>query len=67
MCVSTLYESEWNNNQDEHMMEIEVTLGYPCFVKPANLGSSVGISKANNQVELLPLLRKHSVMIVRSS
>ena len=32
--------------------EIEETLSYPCFVKPANLGSSVGISKANNRSEL---------------
>ena len=28
-------------------------LGMPCFVKPANLGSSVGISKARNEEELL--------------
>ncbi|MFP9052273.1 D-alanine--D-alanine ligase A, partial [Enterococcus faecalis] len=26
--------------------------GYPCFVKPANLGSSVGISKCRNREEL---------------
>ncbi|TCP61809.1 D-alanine--D-alanine ligase [Baia soyae] len=32
--------------------EVEDKLGYPCFVKPANLGSSVGISKANNRSEL---------------
>ncbi|WP_017318244.1 D-alanine--D-alanine ligase family protein [Mastigocladopsis repens] len=32
--------------------EIEATLGYPCFVKPANLGSSVGIAKARSQQEL---------------
>ncbi len=31
---------------------IEAELGYPCFVKPANLGSSVGISKARNRSEL---------------
>jgi len=30
----------------------EAELGYPCFVKPANLGSSVGISKAHNRAEL---------------
>lgn len=46
-------KSQWHQDQDEHIMEIEVTLGYPCFVKPANLGSSVGISKANNQRELI--------------
>ena len=32
---------------------IEAELGYPCFVKPANLGSSVGISKVRNRDELL--------------
>jgi D-alanine-D-alanine ligase len=32
--------------------EIEQALGYPCFVKPANLGSSVGISKARSRTEL---------------
>jgi len=31
---------------------IETTLGYPCFVKPANLGSSVGISKATDRPSL---------------
>ncbi len=33
--------------------QIESELGYPCFIKPANLGSSVGISKAYNQTELI--------------
>jgi D-alanine-D-alanine ligase len=32
--------------------EIELNLEYPCFVKPANLGSSVGITKARNRQEL---------------
>ena len=32
--------------------EIEVRLGYPCFVKPANLGSSVGIAKVRSRKEL---------------
>lgn len=32
--------------------KIEETLGYPCFVKPANLGSSVGIAKAKSRSEL---------------
>lgn len=32
--------------------EIEATLGYPCFVKPANLGSSVGISKVRSRSQL---------------
>jgi D-alanine-D-alanine ligase len=36
---------------------IERTLGYPCFVKPANLGSSVGISKARDRASLVEGLR----------
>jgi D-alanine-D-alanine ligase len=32
--------------------EIEQDLGYPCFVKPANLGSSVGIAKVRTRSEL---------------
>ncbi len=32
--------------------EIETQIGYPCFVKPANLGSSVGIAKVNNRTAL---------------
>lgn len=32
--------------------EIEEKIGYPCFVKPSNAGSSVGVSKASNRVEL---------------
>lgn len=31
---------------------IEATIGYPCFIKPANLGSSVGIAKARTSSEL---------------
>jgi D-alanine-D-alanine ligase len=32
--------------------QIEASLAYPCFVKPANLGSSVGISKVRSRLEL---------------
>ncbi len=32
--------------------DIETKLGYPCFVKPANLGSSVGIAKVRSRAEL---------------
>lgn len=36
--------------------QIEESLGYPCFVKPVNLGSSVGISKAKDRESLLKAL-----------
>ncbi|MCP9807912.1 D-alanine--D-alanine ligase [Cyanobium sp. HWJ4-Hawea] len=35
-------------NPNQLVEKLESQLGYPCFVKPANLGSSVGISKATN-------------------
>jgi D-alanine-D-alanine ligase len=37
---------------------LETELGYPCFIKPANLGSSVGISKAPDRAALLAGLRE---------
>jgi D-alanine-D-alanine ligase len=42
----------WEREPQETMDWIEAELGYDCFVKPANLGSSVGISKAHNRSEL---------------
>lgn len=44
---------QWEKDPSFYLMEIEITLGYPCFVKPANLGSSVGISKVKNREELI--------------
>ena len=37
---------------DEKIAAIEATLSYPVFTKPSNMGSSVGISKSENQTEL---------------
>ncbi len=44
--------SEFTSNPKKYIAEIERKLGYPCFVKPPNQGSSVGISKAHNRKEL---------------
>lgn len=44
---------QWDQNQDAILTKIEEKLGYPAFVKPVNMGSSVGISKAHNQDELV--------------
>lgn len=43
---------QWEQNEAKIYEQVEKELGYPCFVKPANLGSSVGISKCTNQEEL---------------
>jgi len=45
-------------NLQRVVTETEEALGYPCFVKPANLGSSVGISKAKNRDQLAVALRE---------
>lgn len=44
--------TEWEKAKEESYRKVETELGYPCFVKPANLGSSVGISKCSNREEL---------------
>ncbi len=44
--------SEWEKDREAAYAKVEEALGYPCFVKPANLGSSVGISKCKNREEL---------------
>ncbi len=47
---------DWEQDPEAVMELIEKELGYPCFVKPANLGSSVGISKVHQRGELAPAL-----------
>lgn len=44
--------SEWEADDETTVKQIEQQLGYPCFVKPANLGSSVGVSKATDKISL---------------
>ena len=53
--VSVL-RSEWEKSPRKVVARIESALKYPLFVKPANLGSSVGISKAHDRTELGPAL-----------
>jgi D-alanine-D-alanine ligase len=47
-----LTRKEWEKDKEGWIHQIETTLGHPCFVKPANLGSSVGISRAIDAGEL---------------
>ena len=47
--------AEWARNRDGVLAGI-AALGLPVFVKPANLGSSVGISKVKTQAELVPAI-----------
>lgn len=45
--------SQWRNYQAKVLRKIAREIGFPCFVKPANLGSSVGISKATDTRSLI--------------
>lgn len=44
---------EWNGDRDAVLKRIEDALTYPMFVKPSNLGSSIGISKAKDREGLI--------------
>jgi len=52
----TVLRTAWEKNPRKTISSIETALKYPLFVKPANLGSSVGISKAHDHRELGPAL-----------
>ena len=46
-------DKQWFRERDALIERIESTIGYPVIVKPANLGSSVGIGRADNREQLL--------------
>ncbi|MBN9012057.1 MAG: D-alanine--D-alanine ligase, partial [Rhizobiales bacterium] len=43
---------DWERDPDGVVAQISEKLGFPCFTKPANMGSSVGVGKATNPAEL---------------
>ncbi len=54
----TILRSDWETDSKKVQRLVESKLKYPVFVKPANLGSSVGISKAHNRKELGPAIEE---------
>jgi D-alanine-D-alanine ligase len=54
----TVLRSEWESAPKKVQKLVESKLKYPVFVKPANLGSSVGISKARDRKELGPAIEE---------
>jgi D-alanine-D-alanine ligase len=52
----TILRRRWEDEPKKTRRQIESALRYPFFVKPANLGSSVGISKAHDSSELEPAI-----------
>jgi D-alanine-D-alanine ligase len=54
----TVLRSQWERAPKKVQKLVESKLKYPVFVKPANLGSSVGISKAHDRKELGPAIEE---------
>jgi D-alanine-D-alanine ligase len=54
----TILRGAWEKDPKKVQKLVESKLTYPVFVKPANLGSSVGISKAHNRRELGPAIEE---------
>jgi D-alanine-D-alanine ligase len=54
----TILRSAWESEPKKVQKLVESKLKYPVFVKPANLGSSVGISKAHDRKELGPAIEE---------
>ena len=48
----TIKRAEWNKNKKENIENIQNDIGFPLFVKPVNMGSSVGISKVKGIEDL---------------
>jgi len=53
----SVLRTAWEGSPRKTVAAIEAALKYPMFVKPANLGSSVGISKVHDRKELGPALK----------
>lgn len=49
---SWFLRSQWRNHPDRILRIVKKEIGFPCFVKPANLGSSVGVSRATEKNSL---------------
>jgi D-alanine-D-alanine ligase len=55
---ATILRGAWEKDAKKVAKQVEKKVKYPVFVKPANLGSSVGISKAHNRKELGPAIEE---------
>lgn len=54
MCKYVWFlRSHWQDNRAKVMKTVARDIGFPCFVKPANLGSSVGVSRAMDKASLV--------------
>ena len=54
----TILRKEWERFPEQLSEDVTRELGYPCFVKPANMGSSIGVSKVHDASELDAAIRE---------
>lgn len=52
-CFCFAEKHDWDADSDSIIIQFEQKLGYPMFIKPANMGSSIGVSKATDRNELI--------------
>jgi D-alanine-D-alanine ligase len=57
MNYTVVKKYEWENSAEKIINDIQEKINYPLYVKPARLGSSIGISRAENAVELKTSLK----------
>ncbi|MEF3303979.1 D-alanine--D-alanine ligase family protein [Paenibacillus sp. GYB003] len=55
---SAVASFEWDKDADGIVRELEAAIGYPCYVKPAAMGSSIGIGRCENREQLLRAVRE---------
>jgi len=63
----SFYSHEWAARKENIINEIKEKIGFPVIVKPANLGSSIGITKASSEEELedgIALAEKFALKII---
>jgi len=65
------WDDEFKKNSKEMIAKVEKNLQYPLFIKPANGGSSIGISKAKNRKQLREAIKiaskfDHKILIEQS-
>jgi D-alanine-D-alanine ligase len=56
LAYTVVKRKQWRQDPEQVIAEVEGRLSYPVFVKPANMGSSVGVSKVHDRDELSPAL-----------
>ena len=63
----TVYRHDWERDSEKTQRLVESKFTYPVFVKPATLGSSVGMTKVHSREELVPALNLAAEFAMKKS